>query len=268
MPLPRQPRAVITGAASGFGRALALELATRRAKILVADINPEGAAETVKLVAAAGGEGFATRCDVTQIDDVVALLGEADRALGGVDLLVNNAGVAVAGPVGVVPLSDWEWVMGINLWGVIHGCHVFVPRFREQRSGAILNVSSAAGLIGAMELAPYNVTKAGVVALSETLNAELADLGVSVTVLCPTFFTTRLAEGLRSHGKLKNEVLTRLMARAKLQADGVARAALEAVDAGQLYAVPQADGLWFWRLKRAMPQAFNKIVPKMLRLLR
>lgn len=268
MPLPRQPRAVITGAASGLGRALALELATRRAKILVADIDPVGAAETVGLVAAAGGEAHATRCDVSRSDEVAALLGEADRVLGGVDLLVNNAGVAVGGPVGEVPLADWEWVMGINLWGVIHGCHAFVPRFREQRGGAILNVASAAGLISAPDLAPYNVTKAGVVALSETLSAELAEHGVSVTVLCPTFFRTRIAERSRSHGKVGREVIEKLMARSTLQADGVARAALEAVDAGRLYAVPHADGRWFWRLKRAAPQEFGKLVPMARRLLR
>jgi len=89
-----------------------------------------------------------------------------------VDMLINNAGVAVGGPVGEVPLADWEWMMGINLWGVIYGCHAFVPRFKQQRRGAILNVASAAGLLSIPSLAPYNVSKAGVVALSETLCAS------------------------------------------------------------------------------------------------
>ena len=129
-----------------------------------------------------------------------ALAAEADRAFGGTDLVVNNAGVAVGGPVGAVPLDDWKWIFGVNLWGVIYGCHVFVPRFKAQGHGHVINVASAAGLLSAPEMGPYNVTKAGVVALSETLAAELSGTGVGVTVLCPTFFRTNiLASSPRPH---------------------------------------------------------------------
>src|SRR3712207_6426406 len=112
MPLPQRPRAVVTGASSGLGRAISVELASRRAKILMADLDPEGAAETARHVAKIGGEATFVRCDVSKSDEVSALVAEADRVMGGVDLLVNNAGVAVGGPVGVVPLEDWAWVMG------------------------------------------------------------------------------------------------------------------------------------------------------------
>src|SRR5262245_48988771 len=251
MPLPERPRAVITGAGSGLGRALALELAKRRARILVADINEAGAEKTVRLVAQAGAEAHATRCDVSKSEDVMALLATADRTIGGVDLLVNNAGVAAGGPVGVIPLSDWEWLMGINLWGVIYGCHVFIPRFKEQRGGHILNVASAAGFFSGPHMAPYNVTKAGVIALSETLRTELHEDRISVTVLCPTFFRTNIGASARTHGDtVEPSFVDRLMDRAKIQASDVARIAIEAADAGRLYALPHPDGRWVWRVKR------------------
>lgn len=265
MPLPERPRAVVTGAASGLGRAFALSLASRRGRVLIADIDEAGALETARLVAAAGGEAHTTRCDVRKSDEVSALLGEADRALGGVDLLINNAGVATGGLVGDVPLEDWTWVMEINLWGVIYGCHAFIPRFREQGRGAILNVASAAGLICPPKLGPYNVTKAGVVALSETLHAELAQSGTSVTVLCPTFFKTNIITSSRAHGsETEREAMKKRMEATKIQADDVARIALSAVDQGRLYAIPHQDGHFLWWLKRAVPSAFyGRLLPNL-----
>ncbi|XXX78696.1 SDR family NAD(P)-dependent oxidoreductase [Sorangium sp. So ce134] len=260
MPLPKHPRAVITGAASGLGRALAVELAGRQAKLLLADLNEEGSRETARLVAGAGGEAHAVRCDVSRSEDVAALVGEADRALGGVDLVVNNAGVCAGGPVGEVSLEDWAWVMGVNLWGVVHGCHAFAPRFKAQRSGHFLNVASAAGFIAVPGLAPYCVTKAGVVALSETLRIELAPHGVGVTVLCPTFFKTQIVESGRGFDETMRKDAEKLMGRKGVQADFVARRAIEAVDAGRLYAVPHRDGRWFWRLKRAVPELLQDVV--------
>ncbi|WP_437929122.1 SDR family NAD(P)-dependent oxidoreductase [Sorangium sp. So ce291] len=257
MSLPKQPRAVITGGASGLGRALALELAGRHAKLLLADLNDEGSRETARLVADAGGEAHTVRCDVSRSDEVAALVGEADRALGGVDLVVNNAGVSASGNVGELSLEDWSWVMGVNLWGVIHGCHAFAPRFKEQRSGHFLNVASAAGFLAVPGAASYCVTKAGVVALSETLRLELAPHGVGVTVLCPTFFKTMIVESGRGFDERRKAVVEKLMGRKGLQADYVARRAIEAVDAGRLYAVPHSDGRWFWRAKRAMPELLH-----------
>ncbi|WP_438027479.1 SDR family NAD(P)-dependent oxidoreductase [Sorangium sp. So ce233] len=266
MSLPKQPRAVITGAASGLGRALALELAGRQAKLLLADLNDDGSRETARLVADAGGEAHTVRCDVSRSDDVAALVGEADRALGGVDLVVNNAGVCAGGPVGEVPLEDWSWVMGVNLWGVIHGCHAFTPRFKEQKRGHFLNIASAAGFIAVAGLAPYCVTKAGVVALSETMKLELAPHGVGVTVLCPTFFRTQIVESARGVDAKMKEIAEKLMGREGLQADYVARRAIEAVDAGRLYAVPHRDGRWFWRAKRAIPELLHeRVLPRLTR---
>jgi len=233
---------------------------------LVADRDLAGADETARLVGAAGGIGHAVACDVSKAAEVEALLLLADEKLGGVDLLVNNAGVAVGGPVGEVPLSDWEWIMGINLWGVVYGCHTFVPRFKQQRSGHILNVASAAGLLSAPEMGPYNVTKAGVVALSETLSGELREFGVGVTVLCPTFFQTNiLASSRRSKATVDVEsVVAQRMAESKLQADGVAQAALKGCDRNALYVVPMADGKWAWRMKRLAPERYHSMMPRVI----
>jgi NAD(P)-dependent dehydrogenase (short-subunit alcohol dehydrogenase family) len=260
MPLPTEPRAVVTGAAGGLGRALALELARMRGRVVVADIDEDGARETVRLVKEAGGDAHPFRCDVSRSPEVEALLGEAERAFGGVDLLVNNAGVAVSGQVGKIPLSDWEWIFGINLWGVIYGCHHFVPHFKKQGSGHILNVASTAGLVSSPQIGPYNVTKAGVVALSETLAGELKRDNIGVTVLCPTFFRTNIAKSGRTQGHARGAFIEKMMARAKVQADGVARAALDGVSHGKLYVLPHDDGRWLWRTKRAAPGMFYEML--------
>lgn len=267
MSIPKQPRAVVTGGAGGLGRAFCLALADRGAKVLIADRDLAGAQEVAELVGKRGGSAHATACDVARPEEVERLLAQADQRLGGVDLLVNNAGVAVGGAVGNVPLADWEWIVGINLWGVVYGCHTFAPRFKEQRSGHILNVASAAGLISSPEMGPYNVTKAAVVALSETLSNELIDFGVGVTVLCPTFFKTNInasARKARIDAK-QDQAVTKLMERSKLQADGVARAALAGCDSGKLYVVPMADGRWMWRLKRLMPEGHLALIRRGMR---
>src|ERR1700744_2829900 len=178
MSIPEQPRAVVTGAGSGLGRAFAIELGRRKARVLAADLNLAGAEETVRLVNAAGGEAVAHRCDVSKPEEVEALAAAIEGAYGAADLIVNNAGVAVSGAVGDTPLADWQWIMGVNLWGVIYGCHTFLPRFKKRGSGHVINVASTAGLVASPDLGPYNVTKSAVVALSETLHAELKGTGV------------------------------------------------------------------------------------------
>jgi NAD(P)-dependent dehydrogenase (short-subunit alcohol dehydrogenase family) len=253
-------RAVVTGAAGGLGRAFCVELAQRSGRVVVSDVDEAGGHETVSLVREAGGEAIFVRCDVRDPQAVEALAHEAQPWLGQVDLLVNNAGVAVLGPADEVSLDDWRWIIDINLWGVVHGCRAFLPEMKRRRRGAIINVASAAGLLSLPGGAPYNVTKAGVIALSETLHGELREAGVHVTALCPTFFHTKIhTRGRGVVSEAQRALIEKLMSRSRLNARGVARAALEASEKNRLYTVPMADGRVLWRLKRLFPSRFARL---------
>lgn len=253
MSIPRSPRAVVTGAGSGLGRAFCVELAARGARMIASDVDEEAARATAALCS--GGEVVAMRCDVSKLEDVVALADAAEQKLGGVDLVINNAGVAASGRIGEIKIEDWRWLLGVNLWGVIHGCHVFAPRLRRQKSGHILNVASLAGLVHIPPLAPYNVAKAGVVALSETLRFELAREGIGVTVLCPSFFPSNIATSQR--GDASTMALGhKVLATGRVGATEVARAALRAAERDEFMVIPMASGRWAWRLKRLAPRRF------------
>jgi NAD(P)-dependent dehydrogenase (short-subunit alcohol dehydrogenase family) len=253
-------RSVITGAGSGLGRALCVELARYGARVLVSDRDVASAEETARRVEAAGGKAHVQACDVTRPEEVEALAEAAFSGLGGVDLLVNNAGVGGAGEVGRLPLEEWKRILDVNLWGVIHSCHAFVPRLRQQGSGHILNIASAAGLLSVGFLAPYNVSKAGVVSLSETLYVELKPVGIGVTVACPTFFRTNIAAASAQYTDPKlGTAARRLVDESRIEPETVARSLLRAVERAEPYAVPLADGRWFWRLKRLAPEGFLRM---------
>lgn len=263
MPFPTAPRAVVTGAGGGLGRAFCEELARRGARIVASDVNLAAVETTVARLGSP--HAHAVRCDVTQLADVEALADEANARMGGVDLVINNAGVAVAGQIGVVPVESWRWIVEINLFGPIHGCHVFVPLLRRQGTGHIINVSSAAGLFAAPNLGPYNATKSAVVALSEALYGELAGTGVGVSVLCPTFFQTGIVDAGRTHADPDLLELVRgLMSRAKVQASDVARIALDRAARGDLYILPHFDGRAMWGFKRFLPNVYSRLTPKLL----
>jgi NAD(P)-dependent dehydrogenase (short-subunit alcohol dehydrogenase family) len=252
---------LVTGAGSGLGRAFCLALAKKGARVLASDIGFENVEETCRLAKAQGLQAaIARQSDVTKIEQVQALADEMQEHFGGVDLVINNAGVAAAGPIGKLPLEDWKWVMDVNLWGVIYGCHVFTPIFQAQKSGAFINIASAAGLLSPPTMAPYNVSKAGVIALSETLSSELRSKGIAVSVLCPTFFKTNIANASRSTEPGARGMVDRLMEKSKFSALDIANIALEAVEKNQLYVVPMADGRWFWRAKRALPERFAALL--------
>ena len=187
-------KVVITGAASGLGRALALALARKGCRIGIVDINLDGAEETLRMVERAGGSGETYELDVREVTDWGAMANHFFQCWGGVDVLVNNAGVVAVGHVGDIPIENWEWIFSINFWGMVYGCHTFIPRMKAQGGGHIVNVASAAGLLSLQELGPYNTTKAAVIALSETLRGELAPFKIGVTAVCPMFFNTHLLD--------------------------------------------------------------------------
>lgn len=248
--------AVVTGAGSGIGRAFALELAHRGGRVVCADIDLAGAKETAERI---GADALPVLCDVSVEQEVRDLADTSREWLGRpVDLVVNNAGIGAGGrPVGEIPLDDWRQTLGVNLWGVVHGCHVFVPGLREAGRGGIINVGSTASFAAAPQMGPYNVSKAAVLALSETLAAELSGTGVGVTVLCPTFVKTNIAKGELIEER-SAQLAARVMRLAGWSPDRVARAALDAHDRGRLYVVPQLDARLIWQLKRHVPVPYTK----------
>lgn len=255
----RGAAAVVTGAGSGIGRAFALELARRGGRVVCADIKLDTAQETAQLIADGGGEAFALSCDVGRLEAVQALAQQAPELLGTpVDLVINNAGIGIGGKhIGEFGIDDWRATMDVNLWGVIHGCHVFTPQLRQLGRGGILNVASTASFAAAPSMGPYNVTKAAVLALTETLAAELAGSGVRVSALCPTFVKTNILRDGRIEAGV-TRLASRLMSWTGVDAGRVARQALDALDRGQLYMLPQLDARMIWRLKRLMPESYGR----------
>jgi NAD(P)-dependent dehydrogenase (short-subunit alcohol dehydrogenase family) len=258
-------RVVITGAGSGLGRALALRFARERWRVCIADVHHERAEESLTLVRGAGGDGFVERCDVTRIEDFEALATRLKREWNGVDVVVNNAGIAAAGTVQATPLADWEAVIDINLLGVVRGCRTFVPMLLSQRSGHVVNIASFAAIAAAPGMAAYNVAKAGVVSLSESLRAEVFDEGLDVTVACPAFFRTNLLESFRGPDPAAKVTVARFMDHAKVTADDVANDIFEAVMNGRFLVISHPDARWQYRIKRAAPELFYREVRRKMK---
>lgn len=257
----KQAYAVVTGAGSGIGRSFALELARRHGSIVCADINLAAAEETVALIEQEGARGFARQCDVGSAEQVQQLAEQAEKLLQHpVTLVINNAGVGLGGKFDELSLDDWQWCMNVNLWGVIHGCHYFVPGFKKQGRGAIINVASAASYTAAPEMSAYNVTKAGVRALSETLFAELKKDNIRVNVLCPTLVPTNIIKDGRIPERYSRLANHALMNYAMTTSDAVARLTLNRLDKGELYTTPQVDAKLFWMMKRASPDLYARFL--------
>jgi NAD(P)-dependent dehydrogenase (short-subunit alcohol dehydrogenase family) len=193
--------AVITGAASGIGRALAERCARESMRVALADVEPAALDRAAADLRASGAEVLAVTTDVSKAGDVQALAQQTLDAFGAVHLLCNNAGVGAGTTVWESTLADWEWVMGVNLWGVIHGVRTFVPMMLAQGDEChVVNTASIAGLIAGPALGVYKVTKHAVVTLSETLHYDLAMRGanIGVSVLCPEWVNTRIMESARN----------------------------------------------------------------------
>ena len=269
-PLPpsTQAAAVITGAGSGIGRSFAYEVARRGGSVLCVDIDAERAEQVASNLRALGNHAIAQQCDVGDQAQMESLAENAESLLGRpVTLLINNAGVGLGGPIGEVSLEDWHWCMNVNLWGAIHGCHFFAPALRDLGYGGIINVATAAAFGSAPEMTAYNVTKAGVLALSETLSSELAGTGVQVTALCPTVVPTNIVENGRLPERRRDFASSAMTRFALTNADQVARQTLNALDRGDLYMLPQIDGRIAWRLKRLTPRLYARAIGEAYRIL-
>lgn len=194
--------AVVTGAASGIGRAMANRLGREGMKVVLADVEEAPLLEAREALTRSGVETIAMTVDVAQWEQVDALARRSVEAFGAVHVVCNNAGVAAGGgPCWEVPLVDWQWVVGVNLWGVVHGIRAFVPRLVAQGEGHVVNTASIAGLLSAPGMGAYCATKHAVVAASECLHHDLALMGVAgvkVSVVCPAWVKTRIADSNRN----------------------------------------------------------------------
>ncbi|MDQ1478853.1 MAG: hypothetical protein QOE62_4082 [Actinomycetota bacterium] len=192
--------AVVTGGASGIGNALARRFASEGAQVVIGDIEADALERAVSELRASGATAEGIVTDVTDPAQMQALGDAAVERFGGVHVFCNNAGVGGGGLSWEMPLSTWEWVIGVNMWGVIHGVRTFVPLLMQQTEAHIVNTASVAGLVAAPFMGPYNASKHAVVAISETLHHELGMVApqVKVSVLCPGWVNTKIAESGRN----------------------------------------------------------------------
>jgi NAD(P)-dependent dehydrogenase (short-subunit alcohol dehydrogenase family) len=236
--------AAVTGAASGLGRAMALAFASEGMHVALCDVDERGVAITRDRVTALGVKAFAMRVDVSKEQDVNAFAECAATELNAIHVVCNNAGVAVSGAVWENTESEWQWILGVNLWGVVHGVRAFAPRLVAQDEGHIVNTASVAGLISPPGMGAYCVSKHAVVTLSESLYHDLRERGsrVGVSVLCPAYVPTGIADSkppqpvVKSKERLAKEAaLKKAVASGKLSADDVARAVVAAVKENRFY---------------------------------
>jgi NAD(P)-dependent dehydrogenase (short-subunit alcohol dehydrogenase family) len=246
--------AVVTGAASGIGLAMATRFAESGMKVVLADVERDALAAAERTLQGAGHTVLAVPTDVSRGEDVEALATRTVAEFGGVHLLCNNAGVSVAGPLWEHSVRDWEWVLGVNLWGVIHGVRVFVPiMLGQDAEGHVVNTASVAGLTSFPMLGVYNVTKHAVVTLSETLarDLDLAGARVKVSVLCPGFVRTQILDSDRNRPEslgrderprsAEVEEGIRALIAAGMPPAEVAGRVLDAVRAEQFYVLTHPD---------------------------
>lgn len=239
-------RVLVTGAAQGLGAALVHAFRSAGDEVLATD---REAVDSVDL-----------RLDVTSPDDWAAALAAVEERWGGLDVLVNNAGVAGGGRLDVATLEEWRWITEINLFGVVQGTMTFTPMLKRQRSGHVVNVASLAGLVHPAGMASYNAVKAAVVALTETTGHELAAYGVRASVVCPSYFRTNLVDSMQGRDTALGGVIAHLVASAPLGPDDIAAAVLAGIDAGEELIVPDDAARAAYRLKLTDRPAYDAMM--------
>ena len=258
--------AVVTGASSGIGRELAIECARQGMRVMLADVDERGLEEAVQALGGGDRVRYA-QCDVSDSESVERLAASTYEAFHECHLLLNNAGVGVVGPTWTTTLHEWQWVMGVNLMGVVHGVRAFVPRMLKQAGPAhVVNTSSAAGLVVSAGSSVYCASKHAVVALSECLHQELraqqAQIGVSV--LCPAYVRTGIVDSGRNRPASLSESnplaqgyeerLKEAVTAGRLTAKDIARVTIDAVKAGTFYILPHPT------IKKAVEMRMNDIL--------
>jgi NAD(P)-dependent dehydrogenase (short-subunit alcohol dehydrogenase family) len=246
-------RILVTGGASGLGAALVQRFVAEGHQVLTTDLGAEPPAGTVTPY---------LKVDVRSADDWERAVAWCQENWGGLDILVNNAGIATGGRIDVESLDEWDRVVDINLMGVVRGCRAFAALFKSQRSGQIVNTASAAGLVHPPMMSSYNTVKAGVVALSETLSHELHPYGVTVSVVCPSFFRTNLADSIQGRDTEMGAVARSLIEKSPRTADDIAAQVINGIKKRQFLIIPDRPALLAWRTKRFARPLYDRQMRK------
>jgi NAD(P)-dependent dehydrogenase (short-subunit alcohol dehydrogenase family) len=248
---------LVTGAASGIGRETALACARRGARLLICDVDDSGLAATADEVRRLGSTVLAQRVDVADRDAMQAFADAVHAQVAAVDLLINNAGVAIGGEFLHTSLADWDWIVSINVMGVVYGCHCFIPAMVARGGGGhVVNVASAAGYVASAQLAAYSTTKFAVVGLSEALRDELAPHGIGVSAICPGLINTPITRSARLRGPdaaQSRERLVELYQRRNYGPERVAERILRAVQRNRAVAPISPEAWTLYYLKRVVP---------------
>jgi len=247
-------RIFITGGASGLGKCIAQRYAQEGWSICVGDINDEAGAEVVESLKQQGVDAFYVNCDVTSEQSLIDAASAIEERWHGIDIVVNNAGVASAGRIEDASLEDWEWVLNINLLGVVRGCKTFTPIFKKQRSGHFINIASMAGIVHPPIMSSYCASKAAVVALSESMQLELRNFDVDVSVVCPSFFRTNLNNSMRSSHEGADKMIDKLFERSPITAEDIADYIYVEQQKKKFRILPHAEGRQAYLLKRVVPE--------------
>jgi NAD(P)-dependent dehydrogenase (short-subunit alcohol dehydrogenase family) len=250
-------KVLVTGAASGLGAALTQQFADRGDDVLATDIGMDFVTPGSPSGTDVGMDGNQLRLDVTSDEDWSAARDWVTEHWGGLDVLVNNAGVAGGGRVELCTLEEWSRLFETNLYGLVRGVRTFTPMLKAQGSGRIVNVASLAGLVHPPGMGAYNAVKAAVVAFSETLSHELAPYGVSCSVVCPSYFRTNLVDSMQGSDADVAAKVAEMVRSSPLTAGDIAEAVLEGIDQGVELIIPDEPARTAYRLKHTVRAAYD-----------
>ena len=251
-------RLLITGGATGLGKSLALIWAKNHRsaiKICIADLNQMRGEATVAELESLGAHAFFMQCDIAKQDDITHLRAVIQSQWGGLDIIINNAGVASAGSLEGETIEQWQWVLNINLLGMVRICQTFNPVFKEQGHGYFINIASQAGLTPIPFMGSYNATKAAVVSFSETMKLELSVDNIDVSVVCPSFFKTHLDESMRTEEPALKKMMARAFEKSELSALQVANIIYQAAQKRTFLILTHKLGKQAYLMKKLLPEA-------------
>jgi NAD(P)-dependent dehydrogenase (short-subunit alcohol dehydrogenase family) len=257
-----QKRVLITGANSGFGKAMAMHFGRTGWRVAVTGRRPDAIQAAARDVRNAGAaEALEMTIDVSKAEHFEAAARRIEEQWGGLDILVNNAGIMDSAKLQDITLEQWRRIVEINFWGVVYGCHAFVPILIRQKSGYVLNMASSAGLFALPEMAHYSVPKAAVIALSETMKAELARYGIGVTVSCPAAFASDILnkEGVDLNRSVTLRSLDKDVQKGRHTSETVAAHAIRSMQRNRLYDIAHDSMEFLWFVKRLMPETIYRL---------